>query len=363
MLFKKLLVSTTLLMAALVSGCNLSTQLAANEVALKPVALEISPTSTLALTPLPTRTPINEAPTLIALGGANVTAQPASQSGAVAAPPTQPPPEGGCSLKATGNYDVNVRTGPGTQFKIMSALPAGQYMLVINQSENGWFEIPWGREAVGWVSPKVVTLFGPCDMLIAQWAADRAQPPTLTPTPTAMFGATIGIPQNNLITKVTVGSIPAGTTVMISGAMFTGSGYIYDIMTVDGRFEKATDAQLMFSSGGGLMPFPTPTATVVVSPTVPVMDLPTDASPSDVVIPDGLCTMTAKSQTTLYASPNTSAAVVGVLNPGPWAQVGATNAQGWYKVTIWTDGRQGWGNISTLTLHGPCDSLPTEGGG
>ena len=146
MLLKKLFTGTALLTAVLVSGCNLSTQVAAqNEVAINVATLEVGPTSTLALTPLPTRTPIDAAaPTLIALGGADVTAQPASLSGA-AVPPTQPPPEGQCSLKATGNYDVNVRLGPGTQFKIMSALPAGQYMLVINQSENGWFQIPWGR--------------------------------------------------------------------------------------------------------------------------------------------------------------------------------------------------------------------------
>jgi len=40
--------------------------------------------------------------------------------------------------------------------------------------------------------------------------------------------------------------------------------------------------------------------------------------------------------------------------------VDATDGKGWYKVTIWTNGSQGWTTASTVTLHGPCDKLPVE---
>ncbi len=386
------------------------------------------------------------------LGDNDIVTQSASQMVNVAAVPTQPPPEDVCSLKSTGDYDVNVRRGPGPEFEIMSVLQAGQYMLVIKQADNGWLQIPWGREAVGWVSPKVVTLYGSCSSLRADREAELAAP-SLTPTPTGMFGFTMDIPINHIITKVTVGSIPAGTTVIISTSMFTGSEYLYDIMTADGRYETARESQLAYSETGGTLPFPTPTPSifipsatvsvtdgptppvvyfqselgmgvyrvattttvgnipagtavrlssaefngsewmyliftkdgrfanahesqlayipnaggggptptvpVIATATVPVMDLPTDVSPSDVVIPEGMCTVTAKTSTHLVAKPGSST-VVGVLNPGPWAQVGASNGQGWYKVTIWTDGRQGWTTTSTVTLHGPCASLPVE---
>ncbi len=443
MLLKKLTGIALLIMAAALSACNLSSQFASvNEVALSRPALEMSPTNTLAVTANATRTAF-AAPTITVLGDDDIATRPASQAQLAAGTATVPPPADVCSLKSTGDFDVNVRVGPGTEFKIMSALPAGQYMVVIKKAANGWLQIPWGREAVGWISPKVVTLYGPCDRLSTDLATEMASPPTLTPTPTAMFGFTMNIPLNHLVTKVDVGSIPAGTTVTLSTTMFTGTEYHYDIMTVDGRHETALDSQLAISETGGTLPFPTPTpyvyvatptaffgseigmngyhvvtttkvgdipagtevtlgsamyngqywtynivtkdgkfadakeselayrmneqgATATLIPvftaTAPVMSLPTDVSPSDVVIPDGVCTVTAKSVTNLVAAPNASK-VVGVLQPGPWVQVGATNGQGWYKVTIWTDGSQGWANINTVTLHGPCDALPVEGGG
>ncbi len=421
------------------AACNLSSQFgASNEVALNPPTLEASPTRTITLTPNPTRTPF-AAPTITVLGSAAATAQPSAQSQAVSGAATVPPPADVCSLKSSTNYDVNVRVGPSTDFKILSVLPAGQYMLVIKKSENGWLQIPWGRESVGWVSPRVVTLYGPCDGLNTTLAAELSSAPTLTPTPTGMFGFTMNIPLNHLVTKVDVGSIPAGTTVVLSTSMFNGTEYIYEIMTADGRYEKARDSQLMVTDSGGALPFPTPTAYVysatptamfqsevgmlqfrvvtltqiddipagtavrigsatyngkywlydiatrdekyskaaeyqlsfnvgsgptatlipVFTATPQVMGLPSDVSPSDVVIPNDLCTVTANSVTNLYAAPNSST-VVGVLNPGPWAQVGAKNGQGWYKVTIWIDGSQGWTTTATVTLHGPCDALPVE---
>lgn len=423
------------------SACNLSSQFGApNEVALNPATLEVSPTRTPTVSTNPTRTPF-AAPTITVLGGDSATRL-VSQVNVAAGTnaPTLAPPSDICSLKATGNFDVNVRVGPGTEFKIMTVLPVGQYIMVIKIAQNGWLQVALGREAVGWVSPKVVTLYGPCDNLRASLATEMASPPTLTPTPTGMFGFTMNIPLNHLITKVDVGSIPAGTTVMISTTMFTGTEYHYDIMTVDGRHETALDSQLVISKFGGTMPFPTATpyvyvatptaffgneigmigyhvvttvkvgdipagtevtlgsamyngeywtysiftkdgksaeakqselayrvndqgATATLIPvftaTAPVMSLPTDVSPSDVVIPDGVCTVTANSVTNLYAAPNSST-VVGVMQPGPWAQVGAKNSQGWYKVTIWTDGSQGWTTTATVTLHGPCDALPVE---
>ncbi len=457
-MMRKIMTLAFLIICIALSACNLSQSGIANEVALNPPTLETGPTRT----PIsfnnptavnPTRTAV-AAPTITVLGGNDIAAQPASQRVDVAAASTQLPPEGVCSLKSTGDYAVNVRRGPGASFEIMSTLEAGQYTLVIKEADNGWLQIPWGREAVGWVSPKVVTLYGPCENLRSNRATEMAVP-SMTPTPTGQFGFTMNVPLNHLITKVTVGSIPAGTTVMVNTTQFTGSEYLYEIVTADGRYETARDSDLALSENGGTMLFPTPTpyvfvpsatipvtvgptmppiyflselgmgigvyrvatttavgnipagtavrlssaefngsewtylivtrdgrsATaresqlayipnaggggptptdpVVITPTIPVMDLPSGSSPSDVVIPDALCTVTAHSATNLVARPGSST-VVGILNPGPWAQVGAKNGQGWYKVTIWTDGSQGWTTTSTVTLHGPCEALPVE---
>jgi hypothetical protein len=355
MLSRKLAGMVALLMALGLGACNLVSQsAAAAEEALNPPTIEVSPTITLTALSFPTRTPIALVPTITVL---DPNAQPTSAASQVALVPTMPPPEGVCSLKATGDYDVNVRRGPGTNFEIMSALPAGQYTVIIKQDVSGWYQIPWGREAVGWVSPKVVTLYGPCSSLRVNMEADLAAP-SLTPTPTAVYNNEIGMNVFRVITLTAVGDIPAGTAVRVASAMYNGSTWMYTIATRDEHFGTATQSQLAYlpNGGGGE---PTATVSNIATATVPVMSLPTDASPSDVVFPDGLCVVVAMTPTNLYAKPN-SLRVVGILNPGPWAQVDAVSDQGWYKVTIWTDGSQGWTSLATVQLHGPCASLPVE---
>ena len=458
MISRKLTTVVALVLAAALGACNLSQSGAAAEVALNPPTLEISATRTPISFNNPTRTPI-AAPTITVLGvggGDNTVAQPASQIVAVGVTATQPPPPNMCSLRPTGTFDVNVRLGPSTDSAIQTALKAGQYLQVVGRSDNGWLKVPLGGSGYGWVAAKVVTLNGPCNGLpvegVSAVAAAMQVATSFTPTPTGMFGFTMNIALNHLITKVDVGSIPAGTTVMVTTTRFTGSEYLYDIVTADGRYETARDSQLAHSASGGTLLFPTPTPVVIITTatnsvpyvptqtavynteigmgvyrvmtttalgtiptgtavrissamfngtewtywiatkdgtsataresqlayipnaggggptptvpvvatlTIPVMSLATDVSPSDVVIPDDMCTVTANSTTNLYAQPGSST-VVGILNPGPWSQVDATDGKGWYKVTIWTNGSQGWTNTSTVTLHGPCDKLPVE---
>ena len=177
------------------------------------------------------------------------------------------------------------------------------------------------------------------------------------PTPSASFQSELGMNVFRVRTTTAVADIPINTAVRVSTATFNGSVWTYDIATKDELHATAYEWQLAYipgAGGGG----PTPTEPVPTA-TAPVMDLPAGSSPSDVVIPDGVCTVTANSPTNLVAQPGSST-VVGVLNPGPWAQVDATNGQGWFKVTIWTDGRQGWTNSNTVVLHGPCNTLPVE---
>jgi hypothetical protein len=175
----------------------------------------------------------------------------------------------------------------------------------------------------------------------------------------AAFQSELGMNVFRVKTTSAVADIPINTAVRVSMAMFDGTTWTYDIATKDELHATAYEWQLAYipgAGGGG----PTPTEPpVMATAAVPVMSLPSDVSLSDVVIPSDMCTVTVNSRTNLITQPGFPL-VVGVLDPGPWAQVDATNGQGWYKVTIWTDGRQGWTNLSTVTLHGPCDNLPVE---
>jgi hypothetical protein len=92
-----------------------------------------------------------------------------------------------------------------------------------------------------------------------------------------------------------------------------------------------------------------------------VQELPTDVSPDDVVIPEGMCTvMAVNGSATIYESNRADSAMVGELRPGPWLTVNARDGKGWYRVTLlsgalgWVDGSQ----VQVNGLGGPCEALP-----
>ena len=80
--------------------------------------------------------------------------------------------------RVTSNRNVNIRTGPGTNYDIIGVLYAGSYLNVIGQNSSGtWYVIDYqGRRA--WISGSVTTLEGPCAGLQVYTA-----PPTPTPRP------------------------------------------------------------------------------------------------------------------------------------------------------------------------------------
>lgn len=161
---KKLLAFALLVLAAAMSACNLSMATKADELALNATAVDAEATVDVTpTTPRPTRTPIFPlSPTitnLTAASGSNVLVS------TLAPPPILPPPEGVCSVRATGEYDVNVRQGAGTDFDVVGLLPANSYLTAMKRGADGWLQVQISAGLTGWVSPKVVTLYGPCDAL------------------------------------------------------------------------------------------------------------------------------------------------------------------------------------------------------
>jgi uncharacterized protein YraI len=64
----------------------------------------------------------------------------------------------GAAFAATATSAVNVRSGPGTSYRIVDALYTGQHVNIVGQS-NGWCEISkTGRD--GWVSCAYLTNTG-----------------------------------------------------------------------------------------------------------------------------------------------------------------------------------------------------------
>ncbi len=106
--------------------------------------------------------------------------------------PTPIPAESSTACTATPNIQgsVNLRSGPGTQYAILSGLPPGQLAQVIAEwTGGGWYEVNYNGVTL-WLGSTVVTLNGNCNGL-PRMAAPVGAPlaptavPTSTPTPIA----------------------------------------------------------------------------------------------------------------------------------------------------------------------------------
>ncbi len=111
--------------------------------------------------------------------------------------------------RASSSVNVNVRTGPGTNYGAIGSLYPGSALNVVGRNSiSSWFVVDYnGRQ--GWVASSVVTLSGPCATL--PFVAD---PPTPTPGPTStpLPGATISFTVNGAASAV----IAAGQCVTVA---------------------------------------------------------------------------------------------------------------------------------------------------
>jgi hypothetical protein len=88
---------------------------------------------------------------------------------------------------------LNVRSGPGTQFEVMTRLTRGDALTVVGQSGRcNWLKVLMAQGATGWVARQtggveLVTLYLPCETipeLRVPTPTARPLPPTHTPQPT-----------------------------------------------------------------------------------------------------------------------------------------------------------------------------------
>ncbi len=115
----------------------------------------------------------------------------ASPTPIVAAPTLPPvvqatPTPSTCQVSSTLN--VNVRTGPGTNYPAIGSLFPGTALNVIGRNnESTWFVVNYNGQQ-GWVASSVVQLGGPCGNLPVLTAPP---PPTPVPPPTPTISFTV----------------------------------------------------------------------------------------------------------------------------------------------------------------------------
>ncbi|MBE2183583.1 MAG: SH3 domain-containing protein [Anaerolineae bacterium] len=164
-----------------------------------------------------------------------------SQAQVTATLPPQPIPSinpNDPTCRALVNVGLNVRTGPSTNFPLITTLAAGSVVPIVGRTAaNDWWQVRVNAVSIGWVASAFTTVFGNCTLIpvvpspptptsSAPTATDTPIPPTntltLTPVPPTLT-ATPGLP-DLVVTSIVgpnainlgPGSTPTTTTFSIT---------------------------------------------------------------------------------------------------------------------------------------------------
>ncbi len=107
------------------------------------------------------------------------------QATPVPPPPAATPIPSVCT--ASSSQNVNVRSGPGTNYPAIGSLFVGSSLEVTGRNSDGSWVVTNFNGRQGWISTGVITLQGPCSALpfVVPPPSPTPIPPTLTPTPSA----------------------------------------------------------------------------------------------------------------------------------------------------------------------------------
>jgi len=148
--------------------------------------------------------------------------------------------EGICA--ASSRFNVNIRSGPGTNYARLALLPAGHAMQVTGQSQDGQWFVVQNEFIEGWVAARVVSVTGPCSQL-----------PVVAPPPLPAASPTPGFPIIVVLPPVVITTTPGPT---VTPAV--------SVVTVTPVSQVATNT-----------PVPSPGATLTLTPVPPTASSPT----------------------------------------------------------------------------------------
>ena len=109
-------------------------------------------------------------------------------------PPVAIPPGGPCSVASSVGTPVNIRSGPGTNFSIVTQLPVTSTAPVVGRlPDSSWYQVNVNG-IPGWVSGSVVVIGGQCAVLPVVTPTPTPSTPTVIPAASSTPTATITLP-------------------------------------------------------------------------------------------------------------------------------------------------------------------------
>ena len=127
------------------------------------------------------------------------------------------------TVNAGDNPDINVRSGPSTDYPIIGKLLAGQQVPALGKSPGGdWVQIsyPQGLGGVGWVYAYLVTLSGIVPVVEPPPTPTPLVTPTIDPSLAAQFIAdtpAVHLPTFTAPPPLAIATFPAASPLQLAG--------------------------------------------------------------------------------------------------------------------------------------------------
>lgn len=172
---------------------------------------------------------------------------------------------GACMVATVGGTPVNVRSGPGTTFSILTQLaPTATALVLARLPDSSWYQVTI-NSVTGWVAGSVVRIGGLCGSLTIITPPTATAPATslftATRTPTSLFTATpsstpsptiaatlnFSLPPNFGSTALTSGFVPDPFTIGITSGGSVNVNYLGSGCT--GFATAAPDFSVNYTSG------------------------------------------------------------------------------------------------------------------
>lgn len=131
------------------------------------------------------------------------------------------------------NVGLNLRSGPGTTFNVITVLSPGAVVPIIGRTAvNDWWQVRSNTQT-GWVSAEFTTVYGNCGSIpVQQNPATQTAAPTLPPAPT--FTSVPAATATNSPADLYIANVSGPTTLTLSGSEVSGT-YAVTLTNVGGR--------------------------------------------------------------------------------------------------------------------------------